>query len=228
MKAILLAAGMGTRLRPLTYNTPKSLIEVNEKPLAERQIEFLKEKGINDITIVTGYLSEKFEYLREKYGVNLVYNDKYDKYNNIYTMYLVKELLADSYVIDADVYINNNFIHNGVKNSTYFSAYKENFGNEWQLEFDDNNNVTDIEVTSGNGYILSGVSYWSKEDAKIIVEKLKKVINSKDFKDFYWDDIVKDNLKALNIKIEKLDTNDIFEIDSLEELEMVKNTLGFS
>lgn len=227
MKAILLAAGMGTRLRPLTFNTPKSLIEVNGKPLAERQIEFLKEKGINDITIVTGYLSEKFEYLREKYGVNLVYNDKYDKYNNIYTMYLVKELLADSYVIDADVYINNNFINNSVKNSTYFSAYKENFSNEWQLEFDNGNNVTDIEVTSGNGYILSGVSYWSKEDAKIIVEKLEKVINSNDFKDFYWDDIVKDNLKNLNIKIEKLDTNDIFEIDSLEELEIVKNTLGF-
>ena len=228
MKAILLAAGMGTRLRPLTYNTPKSLIEVNGKPLAERQIEFLKEKGINDITIVTGYLSEKFEYLREKYGVNLVYNDKYDKYNNIYTMYLVKELLADSYVIDADVYINNNFINNSVKSSTYFSAYKENFSNEWQLEFDNENNITDIEVTSGNGYILSGVSYWSREDAKIIVEKLEKVINSNDFKDFYWDDIVKDNLKDLNIKIEKLDTNDIFEIDSLEELEIVKNTLGFS
>ncbi|MEG1016091.1 MAG: NTP transferase domain-containing protein, partial [Bacilli bacterium] len=75
MRAILLAAGMGSRLRPLTLTTPKSLTIVNGKPLAERQIEFLREKGIDEIIIVTGYLNEKFEYLKEKYGVKLIYND---------------------------------------------------------------------------------------------------------------------------------------------------------
>lgn len=227
MRAILLAAGMGTRLRPLTLNTPKSLIVVNGKPLAERQIEALKEKGINDITIVTGYLSEKFEYLKEKYNVNIVYNDKYDKYNNIYTMYLVRELLGDAYVIDADVYINRNFIKDKIKDSTYFSAYKENFNNEWKLEFDNSNNISDINITSGDGYILSGVSYWAENDAKIIVDKLEKAIESKNFENLYWDNIVKDNLENLNIKLEKLNTNDIFEIDSVEELEMMKSILGF-
>lgn len=84
MRAILLAAGMGTRLRPLTIDTPKSLINVNGKPMLETQIEFLKEKGIDDIIVVTGYLSEKFEYIKEKYGVKLIHNDKYDTYNNIH------------------------------------------------------------------------------------------------------------------------------------------------
>ena len=65
MRAILLAAGMGTRLRPLTLTTPKSLISVNGQPMLERQIEFLKEKGIDEIIVVTGYLNEKFEYLKE-------------------------------------------------------------------------------------------------------------------------------------------------------------------
>ena len=65
MRAILLAAGMGTRLRPLTIDTPKSLISVNGKPMLETQIQFLKEKGIDDIIVVTGYLSEKFEYIKE-------------------------------------------------------------------------------------------------------------------------------------------------------------------
>ena len=81
MRAILLAAGMGTRLRPLTIDTPKSLISVNGKPMLETQIQFLKEKGIDDIIVVTGYLSEKFEYIKEKYGVKLIHNDKYDIYN---------------------------------------------------------------------------------------------------------------------------------------------------
>ncbi|MDY4421953.1 NTP transferase domain-containing protein, partial [Clostridium perfringens] len=91
MRAILLAAGMGTRLRPLTLDTPKSLIEVNGRPLLERQIEFLRERGVEEIIVVTGYLAEKFDYLKDKYGVKLVNNDKYDIYNNIYTMYLVRE-----------------------------------------------------------------------------------------------------------------------------------------
>ena len=124
MRAILLAAGMGTRLRPITLETPKSLVSVNGQPMLERQIEFLKDKGIDEIIIVTGYLSEKFEYLKEKYNVKLIHNEKFDKYNNIYTMYLVREYLGDSYVIDADVYLNRNFIDSNIKQSTYFSGYK--------------------------------------------------------------------------------------------------------
>ena len=96
MRAILLAAGMGTRLRPLTLDTPKSLIEVNGRPLLERQIEFLRERGVEEIIVVTGYLAEKFDYLKDKYGVKLVNNDKYDIYNNIYTMYLVREYLENT------------------------------------------------------------------------------------------------------------------------------------
>ena len=83
MRAIILAAGMGTRLRPLTLKTPKPLIPVQGEPMAERQIKFLHEKGIKDIIIVTGYLNESFHYLQEKYGVKLVHNDKYNEYNNI-------------------------------------------------------------------------------------------------------------------------------------------------
>ena len=213
---------MGTRLRPLTLDTPKSLIEVNKKPLLERQVEFLKEKGINEIIVVTGSLNEKFEYLKEKYGVKLVYNDKYNVYNNVYTMYLVKDYLADSYVIDADVYINRNFIDNNVIDSTYFTAYKKDVKNEWRLNFNDNKKVQSIDIISGEGYILSGVSYWSVEDGKAIAEELEKVIEEGDFSDLYWDDIVKDNLDKLDVYVNIIDEDDIFEIDNLEELESVK------
>ena len=106
MRVIILAAGMGTRLRPLTDDKPKSLVEVNGEPMIERQLRFLKEKGIEDIIIVTGYMAEKFEYLKEKYGVKLIHNDKYDVYNNVYTMYLVREYLEDAYVSEADVYLS--------------------------------------------------------------------------------------------------------------------------
>lgn len=226
MRAILLAAGMGTRLRPITLDTPKSLVKVNGIPMLERQIEFLKEKGINEIIVVTGYLNQKFEYLKDKYDVNLIHNDKYDIYNNIYTMYLVKDYLPGSYVLDADVYLNNNFIDKDIVESTYFSGYKQDFKNEWVLEFDDNNKVQNINVNDGNGYILCGVSYWSKHDGEFIVKKLEKSIEQGRFKDLYWDDIVKNNIKNLNVYVRKIGCEDCFEIDSIEDLKNVEKKMS--
>lgn len=222
MRAILLAAGMGTRLRPLTLDTPKSLIKVNNTPLLERQIEFLKEKGIDEIIVVTGYLSEKFEYLKDKYGVKLVHNDKYDIYNNIYTMYLVREYLENTYVIDADVYIAENFILENPETSLYFSSYKKGFKDEWKLYFNDNLKIEDVKVESGEGNILSGVSFWSKNDTALIVKELENMIEKGDFKNLYWDDIVKNNISKLNIYVKKIGTESIFEIDNLEELNYVR------
>ena len=71
MNAIILAAGMGTRLRPLTNDRPKCLVEVNGIPMVERQIHFLKEKGIEDITLISGYKAEALNFLKDKYGVDV-------------------------------------------------------------------------------------------------------------------------------------------------------------
>ena len=226
MRAILLAAGMGTRLRPLTLTTPKSLVEVNGKPMLERQIEFLREIDIDEIIVVTGYLNEKFKYLREKYGVKLIHNDKFDIYNNIYTMYLVREYLGDSYVIDADVYLHRNFLEKDIEKSTYFSGYKTLFKNEWKLDYDENNKVSNIIVDDSEGYILSGISYWSKSDASIITNELEKYIENGNFKDLYWDDVVKDNLSKLDVYVRKIKSEDSFEVDSLEDLSNLNKLLN--
>lgn len=228
MKAILLAAGMGTRLRPLTENTPKSLIEINGEPLLERQIKFLNEIGIDEIYVLTGYLSEKFEYLKSKFNINLIHNKHYDKYNNIYSMYLAKNFLGDSYVIDADVYLTKNFLKNNLKNSVYFSGKKNTVDKEWKINFDEDKRIYDIEVTSGENYILSGISYWSSEDSKIIKEILDKLENrfgEDEIKNLYWDNLVKENLEKLNVYVEKIDSNDWYEIDNLKELEELQNKL---
>ena len=78
MNAIILAAGMGTRLRPLTNDRPKCLVEVNGIPMVERQIQFLKEKDIEDITLISGYKAEALDFLKEKYGVDTIYIKRND------------------------------------------------------------------------------------------------------------------------------------------------------
>jgi CTP:phosphocholine cytidylyltransferase-like protein len=225
MRAILLAAGMGTRLRPLTLTTPKSLIKVKGKPMIEKQIEYLKEISVDEIIIVVGYLKEKFEYLKEKYGVTLIHNDKYNQYNNIYSMYLVKEFLPGSYVIDADVFLNRNFLVRSPKFSMYFSARKKAFKNEWIIH-SDNSKIQDIVIGDGdNDYILCGISYWSIEDGNYIEGKLKEAISTKKYKNLYWDDIVKENIHDLSVYLHEINPDDSYEIDSLEDLEKVNMLL---
>ncbi|GLC29692.1 sugar phosphate nucleotidyltransferase [Clostridium omnivorum] len=226
MRAIILAAGMGTRLRPLTNETPKSLVKVAGEPMAERQIRFLKEKGIDDIILVTGYLKEKFEYLKDKYGVKLIYNDKYDTFNNVYTMYIVREYLQDSYVTEADVYMARNYFESNLSNSTYFSGIKENFSSEWKLHFDNTGKVYEIEVGPGTDYIMSGISYWSKKDGLFIKQKLEEVIETGNFEKVYWDDVVGKIIPELDVHIKKIGSNDWFEIDCIEDLEKAEQYIN--
>ena len=140
-------------------------------------------------------------------------------------MYLVREYLADSYVIDADVYINRNFIVTDINKSTYFSAYKRNVKNEWKLCFDENKKVNDIEIINGDGFILCGVSYWSKNDGILIKDRIEEALKTGDFTNLYWDDIVKNNLKDLDVRIKEINDDDIYEIDNIEELNMVKDII---
>ena len=225
MRAIILAAGLGTRLRPMTDNTPKALIKVNDKPLVEYQIEYLKEKGIDEIIVVVGYLHEQFDYLKEKYGVKLVFNDKYAEYNNFYSLYLVKDYLADSYVIDADNYLFKNMFRSDINRSTYFSVYREDCENEWFLIYGDDYKVKDIIVDSKAGRILSGVSFWDKETAEKINKFIDLAYASNEFIDLYWDNMVKDNIAELDVYVEELEANSIYEIDSVKDYNKLEKIL---
>lgn len=227
MRAIILAAGMGTRLRPLTLTIPKPLIQVQGEPIIERQIKFLHEKDIRDIIVVTGYLSESFEYLKDKYGVTLVYNQKYNQYNNLYTMYLVKEFLSDAFVLEGDVYLSHNILDENVVESTYFSARKCDFNNEWILKVGVDDYLENIVVGSeDNELIMCGVSYWNRIDGDFLKLKLEEVIEQGNFEELFWDNLVKDALTELKIKVHELKSDDLFEIDSIHDLEYVKNVIS--
>lgn len=223
MNAIILAAGMGTRLRPLTNDRPKCLVAVNGVPMVERQIQFLKEKGIDDITLISGYKAEALEYLKEKYGVDIVFNDRYDTCNNINSLYIVRDRFHDTYVLEGDVYMDKNVLLSEVNKSSYFARNKK-YDNEWGLEVDENNRLVKINIGAGNGFLMSGISYWKSEDCKRIIAHMEDVYASKDYTNLYWDNMVLDIYPELEVYVQEIDG--IYEIDTPEELKDVETKLS--
>lgn len=231
MNAIILAAGMGTRLLPYTQTKPKSLVEINGEPIVERQIRFLKEAGIHDITIVVGYYADQFEYLRHKYSVSITFNPAYKKYNNLYSLYLVKEKLADSYIVEADVYLCENIFEKNKPNGTSkeYIIQRNTDRIEWIVRFKESNQISVIEmgVPTNQDYIMSGVSYWCKADTIKLKTHLENTIQDEQlFKDMYWNDIAKARLEEFALHIQCLEAEDCYEIDTVEELKLLENILN--
>ena len=117
--AIILAAGMSTRFVPLNYEIPKGLLEVKGEILIERQIRQLREKGINEIIVVVGYMKEKFLYLAKKYNVIIVETNEYETRNNHSSVYAAKEYLNNSIITSSDLYFSENIFQTFAYDSYY-------------------------------------------------------------------------------------------------------------
>lgn len=129
--AIIMAAGYSARCMPLSNVMPKGLFRVKGEILIEREIEQLLAAGIKEIIVVTGFMQEKFAYLQEKYGVVLVYNEDYDKYNNMSSLYAAKAYMKNSYILCSDNYYEENVFHQYVYTSCYSCVYSEEYCDEF-------------------------------------------------------------------------------------------------
>lgn len=105
MKVIILAAGQGTRLRPLTDNKPKCMVELQGKPLIEHQIETLRKNGVEDIHIATGYLESKIDFK----NTTKHFNPKFASTNMVYTLFCAEEAMKDDDLLIAygDIVFND-------------------------------------------------------------------------------------------------------------------------
>ena len=123
--AIIMAAGTASRFVPLSSERPKGLLEVKGEILIERQIRQLQEAGISDITIVVGYKAEMFEYLKGKFGVSIVLNEDYYRYNNISSIIRVLDKLGNTYICTSDNYFPKNVFKEEPNQSYYSALYDE-------------------------------------------------------------------------------------------------------
>lgn len=220
MNAIILAAGMGTRLRPLTNEIPKCLVQVNGVPMVERQIRFLHEKGISNVILVSGYRAEKLDYLRDKYNVEIVFNEKFDTCNNIYSLYKVLDRFENSWIIEGDVYLQGNCFRTDLCESTYFAKWHQHYENEWGLETEEGGRLINVHIGEGRGCVMSGISYWIKDDALQVKAMIKDIIDKGNYEELFWDHAVLNLYKKLSLKVCRFDQ--LSEIDNIEDLRLAE------
>lgn len=220
--ALIIAAGFGSRFVPLTFETPKGLLEVFGERMIERQIKQLHEVGIFDITIVVGYLKEKFEYLIDKYGVELLYNPEYSCKNTLATIYRAREVLRNRnmYVLSSDNWMRENMYHTYECEAWYSSVYQSGFTSEWCLTYNKKEQITDVQIGGRNSWVMYGPVYFSREFSDLFLPELERWYNRPGTEQFYWEHVLMDMVKkkTVSIQINKQPDTQVYEFENLEEL----------
>lgn len=219
MNAIIMAAGMSSRFVPLSWECPKALLEVKGEILIERQIRQLKEVGVTDITVVTGYMADKFDYLSSKFGVTLVYNPDYARYNNTSTLMCVLDRLSDTWICSSDNYFTENIFIDKPMCSQYSSEYAEGKTAEYCLFLDEYDNIVKVVVGGADTWYMLGPVFFSAEFSQAFKLILSEEYSKEDVRLGYWEDVYIKNIKTLpSMRIRRFKSGIINEFDSLTEL----------
>lgn len=213
-RAIILAAGFGMRMVPINTEMPKGLLEVNGEPLIERIIKQLHEVGIQEIYVVVGFMKEKYEYLMDEYGVELVVNPDYASKNNLHSLKLVKEHLENAYIVPCDIWCDRNPFHRHELYSWYMvSDLVENESNvrvNRKMEL-----VTVSENVGGNAMI--GISYLTKEDSDTVSTRIKELCKNPQYDGSFWEEALY-NKDRMIVAARVVHSADVVEINTYEQL----------
>ena len=209
--AVILAAGYGMRMVPINTEEPKGLLEVKGETLIERLISQLHEVGVQNIKVVVGFMKEHYEFLIDKYNVKLVVNSHYKDWNNIYSLFLVKDDISDTYVLPCDVWFEKNPFSTIEDESWYLFGEEQVPGSNWQVK-----NNEKVRFNSSKGNKMIGLAYLNEIKKKNISKLLEKSIEEKQYASF-WEDVLEDK-KTFLLKGKLVSDNNHAEINSYEQL----------
>lgn len=209
--AVILAAGYGMRMVPINTEEPKGLLEVKGETLIERLIKQLHEVGVQDIKVVVGFMKEHYEFLIDKYNVKLVVNSHYKDWNNIYSLFLVKDDISDTYILPCDVWFEKNPFSTIEDESWYLFGEEQVSGSNWQVK-----NNEKVRFNSSKGNKMIGLAYLNEMQGKNISKLLEKSIGEKQYTSF-WEDVL-ENKKNFLLKGKLISDNSHAEINSYEQL----------
>ena len=225
-RAVILAAGLGSRMKPITNDLPKPLVKVLGKRIIETSIDALLAAKITDIYVVCGYLAEKFQCLKDKYPMlKFIVNEQYKEANNISSILCAKNLIRNAYVVEGDLFLRNkNLITPTQTESNYLGIYTKHT-DDWCLMTDNDGYINEIAVGGHDCYQMVGISYWTAEDGEKLARHTDTVFNLPGGKNKYWDEVALSVFKSeYKIKVRECTFEDVTEIDTLEELQALDSS----
>ena len=226
-RAVFIAAGFGSRLVPITFNTPKPLVRVHGVRIIDHLIDACLEAGINEIYIVRGYLAEQFDQLLYKYPmIKFLENPVYNEANNISSSLVARYMLSNTYVFEADLLISNSKIITKYHYTSDFLGIKKQRSDDWCFKVKDG--IIVEQTVGGEGddiWQMVGISYWNEADGHRLSADIPDVYQSPGGKERYWEQVPlnyrKDHYK---VEIRECFDEDIVEIDTFKELKAIDKT----
>lgn len=226
-RAVFIAAGFGSRLVPITFNTPKPLVRVHGVRIIDRLIDACLEAGIDEIYIVRGYLAELFDQLLYKYPmIKFLENPVYNEANNISSALVARYLLSNAYVFEADLVISNPKIIKKYHYTSDFLAIKKERSDDWCFRVKDG--IIQQQMVGGEGddiWQMVGISYWNENDGHKLSQDIADVYSSPGGKERYWEQVPLNYRKEhYQVEVAPCRDEDIVEIDTFNELKAIDKT----
>lgn len=218
-RVIFMAAGFGSRLRPVTLKTAKPLVKVNGVRIIDTLIDGAMQAGVEEIIVVCGYLGEQFAQLKEKYPqIKLINNPIYDKANNIASVHLVREQLQNTYISEADLLLHKQVFDKYVFHSCYLGIPTEET-DDWYFKTNEQGTICELGIGSKDCYRMLGISYWDREDGAKLSEHIDATFKMPGGKDEDWCYVPLVSFKnEYKVHVRECMMDDIEEIDTYDEL----------
>ena len=239
MKAIILAAGTASRLRPLTLHTPKCLLKVGERTLLQRSMDALIQNGIREFCIVTGYLHEQIEdFVSQTYGESIdvcfIHNKDYETTNNIYSLWLARPeadgkdvLLLDSDLL-YDAEIVKRVLADGREN--VLTLIRHELGEEeMKVVMNEDGAITEISKTCDPALAAGeslGIERMGKAYTTALYKELEVMMNQEHLENTFYE-LAFLRLIAKGSTFSVLDVTELFscELDTVEDFENAKERI---
>lgn len=211
-RAVILAAGAGMRMVPINVEVSKGLLEVKGETLIERLIRQLHEAGITEIRIVVGFMKEQYEYLIDRYNVELIYNPHFKDRNNLYSLALVEQYLENSYIIPCDIWCKENPFDEYELYSWYMLTGQMDEESTVRI-----NRKREIRQIEGNGNKMIGIAYVGEDEAVELREQLRVKKDNRRYYQSFWEEVAFCKEKML-FSPKEVKAGDVSEINTFEEL----------
>lgn len=219
-RAILLAAGFGERLVPITLNTPKPLVRVHGERIIDSLIDAIIDAGIEEIYIVRGYLAEQFDQLLYKYPqIKFLENPIYNEANNISSMNVAVDVLENAYVIESDFLLRKPPLITKYQYESNYLAIPMERSDDWCFDVKQGQ-IKGMFVGGTDCYQMCGISYWTSEDGKKLKEDIPKIMETPGGRERFWDEVpLRYCADGYKVGIRECAQDDLIEVDTFRELQ---------